>query len=255
MGSAKIYKDNRTNRIGLDKEFIRIFDENRIYYGGNQVWFSDAYWKNIHDLGCGIIAAVNVYLYISGNRSLSKENYSILVEDFVKKYPFSRVLMTSFPGFSLGIAPFEINAYLKARLRAEGIPVHVKWVGTFSGSRKEELSKIEEMVSSDIPVVWAIHSQDKKPVKFYQYDTNKNAYIDDYVKFSDGTKGCQSCTSHYVVITGIQKAGERIMLEISSWGDKYYVDYAEYLMANESGSIINKCINNKFSSIVQIIKD
>ena len=57
---------------------------------------------------------------------------------------------------------------------------------------------------------------------------------------------------HYVTVTGVEEYstsdGTKIMLEISSWGRKYYVNYDEYL------EYVRKNDNFYFSNILYIKK-
>ena len=71
----------------------------------------------------------------------------------------------------------------------------------------------------------------------------------------------QNCQEHYVTVTGIREYdgtdGEhQIMLEISTWGKKYYMDYAEYKafieLQKEDSGFLNHMWENAHNNILYI---
>ena len=52
---------------------------------------------------------------------------------------------------------------------------------------------------------------------------------------------------HYMIITGVLE-GEKTMLEISSWGKRFYINYHDYM------TYIKKYDNSFFSNILYIRK-
>ncbi|MBS4535068.1 hypothetical protein GOQ29_05470 [Clostridium sp. D2Q-14] len=48
------------------KTFVPVFEQNQIYYGGNQKWFNKEFYR---DRGCGTVAAANIAWYMSKNIS------------------------------------------------------------------------------------------------------------------------------------------------------------------------------------------
>ena len=52
-----------------------------------------------------------------------------------------------------------------------------------------------------------------------------------------------STKDHYVTVTGMIQDDDRLLLEISSWGQKFYIDYKEYT------DYVKKCDNYIFSNI------
>ena len=66
-------------------DFIRITDENALFYGGAQSWFADGFSQNG---GCGVVAAANILAYLA----LSDEKYFALYP----KKTFSKSDFTAF---------------------------------------------------------------------------------------------------------------------------------------------------------------
>ena len=77
-------------RVGLDKDFIQVVDGDRVFFGGNQAWFGkDEDYKGMSAYGCGLIALVNLVLYMNGLRRLSKDEYIRNVNEYMQKIPFN----------------------------------------------------------------------------------------------------------------------------------------------------------------------
>lgn len=96
------------------------------------------------------------------------------------------------------------------------------------------------MIKNDIPVIMSFDNTQQKitnyifdtalPKELVLYNTNN------YTSYSDET----TIKSHYMTITGVIEYSQdivlkntneipsEIMLQVSSWGKKYYVSYDEY---------------------------
>src|SRR5690554_131277 len=89
------------------------------------------------------------------------------------------------------------------------------------------LSKIEEMLEKDIPVVFSVGPNKKVDFPMYrQLVSNQEGNLFQYDVSKDDIAG------HYVTITAVIKddiaTKHNIMLRVSSCGDEYYIDYDEY---------------------------
>ena len=71
----------------------------------------------------------------------------------------------------------------------------------------------------------------------------------------------QNCRDHYITVTGIREYdgtdGEhQIMLEISTWGKKYYMDYDDYKafieLQKEDSGFLNHMWENAYNNILYI---
>src|SRR5690554_745977 len=89
------------------------------------------------------------------------------------------------------------------------------------------LSKIEEMLEKDIPVVFSVGPNKKVDFPMYQLEASNQK--GDLYQYAVGKK---NIAGHYVTITGIIKDDiareHNIMLKVSSWGEIHYIDYDEY---------------------------
>ena len=95
--------------------------------------------------------------------------------------------------------------------------------------------------SNDIPVIISIGPGffRKQKVKFYNCEEK-----DGKLKFKPVTQ----TKDHYVTITGVLETENVTMMEISSWGKKYYVNWEEYKR------YVRKYDNYYFSNILYIKK-
>ena len=88
------------------------------------------------------------------------------------------------------------------------------------------------MIDRDIPVVLAANS-----IKlYYKKDTETycpKLYQNDTWNFKtyDFSEWAEVLQSHYVTVTGVMEDEimDKILLRVSSWGKKYYIDYDQYI--------------------------
>ena len=200
----------------MTDKFIRVYDENgRSFYGGDQNWLNDL-GKDIVESGCGVVAAVNVSLYLAKRYEISKQEYIALVQKFAKKHPFSRIEMK----LGIGADPFMLGRYLrKTNNLSKSVKLHYRW----GSGRQTQYELMKKMLGADIPVIWGLYSFfSGKNKGLMLYSFKNGAYIE------RGTT-----RAHYVTATGIvEKMGEnephRRMVRVSSWGEELYVDFDEY---------------------------
>lgn len=216
---AALSQDPRGKRIGsVDEGFLVVTDENGdIFYGGAQGWF-EAEYPEFASYGCGVIAAVNEILYLSGCRDISKADYM----DIVRKYFDSGVLrdyaiVNGFPKLGNGAVPPQLENFIMDELKERGYKVDAHW--DYTHGYEADLDYIEQSLRQGKPVIWSIHDYDSSDgVTLYEYYDGGIQEVD--YKVND----------HYVTITAIyeQPDGER-MLEVSSWGKTYYVKWDNFI--------------------------
>ena len=200
-------------------------------YGGNQGTFStDDYWSLdsiLSRYGCGNIAGSNVILYWAlqnpGNANaitdIAIKDGRIELEDFKS---FSRHMhKTHYFPVARGIGMF--GPQVSNGLNKYGIAhTEEKYASSWSAfwDEDETLRDIRDMLEQDIPVVMAIGISNSGELKLYREANNQYIYKD------------ESTSLHFVTITGLymdkSRANHKIMLEVSSWGEKYFIDYEEY---------------------------
>ena len=216
-------------------------------FGGNQGWFETLDNKKkaetLMDFGCGLIGVGDILLYITGgglsakeSTELDKKAYHDYILSIEKRYFHVLPKM----GISGPLLAWGMNLYFffhkKEMKKYSGNKYHARWFVR----PKNLLSKIKEMLSNDIPVLFSVgpgfFHKEKLPL---------------YSKNVEGTKlvfkPVQRTKDHYMIITGVLE-GEKTMLEISSWGKRFYISYEEYI------KYIKKYDNYFFSNILYIKK-
>lgn len=245
-------------------DYVPVIKDQIPYYGGNQMWFSSNYKTSkdyiIHNYGCGTIATADLFLYLGiknniyrttvtesalmGRDSCYYTNYMSYVRKinsyYTKTKPYIAVLGTriasAFNSYS--------NTY-KLGLKA-------KW--KLKLSYYDMLEHIEEMLYYDIPVILSIGPNTpnlwgKKGISFYHRDildettdiTDIDTHLAHQILYRFRTIR-NNINGHYVTVTGIYRVERTkyyscdnninskggIMLQISSWGKLYYINYEEY---------------------------
>lgn len=283
--------DERGKRIaGLDRSFVSVVMEDNVSlsYGGDQDWFAseDEYIKLS---GCGAIAAVNTYLYIAGITSISKDDYMEYVRDYVNNYLPSYKMLE----LELGADPYTMGKFIEDKLKEQGIKVDTNWLEYDSKDQWDKMEKmlvdgkpviwgifdfgsVDKTIESIIPEVntfstsatatWLnnnlgidvgnivstpisdLTGSHEDGVVFYKFDSSTGEYV--------GATG--EVNSHYVTVTGLieqkqEDGSTRRMVEISSWGKVYYVDYDQYLdEIKEYDSVIEQITAGWGSTIMEI---
>lgn len=243
-----VVKDSNRVRIGsVNQSFVTVTgvpdsDGNlTTTYGGAQAWFmKDPDYKNkLSDFGCGSIASVNQYLYLTGQTTISYDDYRQLVYDFVdaKDQPAALQGIQSIARKTTlytidGFAPNQMTGYVTNMCKSKGVTISSHW--DYFKDYEDDYQSMKEQLNKGVPVIWAVNdfenmAKDSKDltkvgVSFYKYDDKNGQY---YIS-------AEKVTSHYVTATAIyedtDEAGKtRRLVEISSWGNKYYVDYDQYI--------------------------
>ena len=218
--------------------------------------------KYAADQGCGLIAGadvlayINIFHYKEMTKFAKKLNFETTTSTTVNevnkdlwqyigynrfqnyidnKYAYLNYLyklsnkLTIGTEIITGVYPFMIPNSLQSVFNDVFNICNIKYRASWAPkySQYGTYRYIEEMIKNNLPVIFSYDSH------FF----NKELPL--YVKNSNNTfKKAASIKSHYMVITGIirytdnvvnkNKNRYRIMLEISSWGKKYYIDYDEY---------------------------
>ena len=172
-------------RMKLD--YIKILDGAKEFHGGNQSNFG----KNAARSGCGMIAACDMLLFLTGRRSLSAEEYRRFVESACSSF-FYRYNLNLF-----GVTARRIVKYLGEK----------GFMFRFVPKRKLKGAVLEQYISesldSGIPVIARIGLNQKKLHYKITYPVSG--------KYSQG-----SMSWHYITLTGLEKD----TVFFSSWGGK-----------------------------------
>lgn len=214
--------------------------------------------KNINDSGCGLIAACDTFVYISLNSKYNfsntwskigfKTRYTILsgqspVYAYIRYNSLNKALnyydYMSYIG--LMASRFNVSTKLVTGVWPVNVPGSLPW--EFNNLFKESKvnlhaywdtnknysvckSKIEKMLKNNIPVVFCFDNttNTKKRLNYYE-----STDLCSYKRIND--VGC-----HYMTVTRlieympdvVKLTGHKTLLQVSSWSNKYYIDFEEY---------------------------
>lgn len=195
--------------------FIKIKRGTKEYFGGNQSW-----WKNENDYmsgyGCGVIALCNLELYISGVgiKGITYEDYKAYVDKRKgEAYFLDQRKKLQVPG----LLPLVMERGLDKFYGERNMEPVISWCPTINKKRIRKL--IEHMLKNNIPIVASYYVFNKKnKLDLYTYDKrNKTFEKSAWIK------------RHYFNIVGITRRDGRDMLVISTWGERYYVLYDQWI--------------------------
>lgn len=210
----------------LKREYIKVRRKSsgKLTFGGDQGFFHAAVPskadKKKNASGCGIVAFGDLLLYLGKRgedfQTLESEGCirEILEEDEYRSYfniIYSFLGGIPFPG---GISGFSLFFGFNRLARRKGWKLRAKW----GMSRKKLKARIEEMLTRDIPVILCI------PMMIMKKDKPDGLWL---YPAADGQKAVFT-KAHYVVVTGMIQKNHVLYYEISSWGEKYYINADEY---------------------------
>lgn len=202
-------------------------------FGGSQTWFDKEgkirdRW--LHLSSCGLIAACDFLIYFCRSRDLRVKwlPESVWSEAAVvrkKEYMafLRRVARRGYPIIPrVGSIGPQIPLYLNHFLRKHRQPYRLFFL--WKNTKKKRLRIIDGSIRDGLPVILVIGPHFMKP-------GSKNG-VTFYRRSKDGvmTAAYKNIYRHFVTITGIYdppEAASPLYLEISSWGQRLYIDYDE----------------------------
>lgn len=204
----------------LQRPFLQMHGKSGTSFGGNQTWFLHKFLRKV---GCGVISASNVLLYLQGRELMTESAYMEFAKNIWMRY------LPVIPGFGMNglTLMFGLNRYFQKN----GIPYRAFW----GISGRKMIDRIDKMLEKDIPVILSVGPNfpdfwGKNQLTFYARTDDK--------KYIPAAK----TKAHYVTVT----ARDGIYLQISSWGKKYYIDLREYR------EYVKCCSNSLVSNIICI---
>jgi len=222
--------------------YVAIKKDGDVFYGGSQMWYEkNGRFSNsdiIRSYGCGTIAAGDLFLYLALQdagrqnritRIAMKDGGSIMQEHYISYLDYIDSQYTKTKRW-IGVTGPKLASALNRYFRFAGIEYEASWAWSLTSSFM--LERIEEMIKADIPVILSVGPNTPilwgdAGIPFYLPVNTENAgHVERrYVKSANS-----NVHGHYVTVTGVipEPAAGRIMLCISSWGRKYYMDYDEY---------------------------
>ena len=231
------FHDTRSN-------YVPVRNSGNDSYAGNQGWFSDKNWFStdyiLRNYGCGTIAAGDLFLYLAlqkrantvstdtyldGKSYINKKDYKNYINWINSRYT-ETMRFTGVIGSKLEVA---INHYIKQETK---LKLSASW--KYSLTYKSMLNNLKKMMNNDLPAIISIGLNSQKlwsDTGIHFYDQTKTKVKGQLYKYEEVR---EKINGHYVTVTGIiidnnvKNANQKIMLEISSWGKKFYVSYIEY---------------------------
>ena len=241
-------------------------------YGGRQQWFSKE-TKNMksyhmHCNGCGIIALSDLFLYfaltlpdgrktragevLDTHGSIYREEYMKFAEEIRDQY----AMIFGNSGTFAWQLSYAINSYFKDN------DISKKAYFEMALSPLKLLKKMQVMLKNNEPIIlmigqsWptSLSKVRKIGIPFFKQkrciNIGKTAPQSAYAEYQIAEKNVYG---HFVVVTGIiidqnpKWASQDIMLRISSWGEEYYISYAQYwqFIRNNSKPWLNGIIELK----------
>lgn len=235
-----------TEKLGLTSPYTSVKTDSGSSFGGSQMWFGfsrenrkrlDKFKEAnvIRAFGCGLIAACDIFDYLSRKEGSASASSGVYTEKEYEDYIYRMNREYFHTRYYFGVTGFKLARKMNKLLKKLKTGYKASW-----GVGADVLpAKIEEMLTNDIPVLISIGPAifKKKELSFYSA-TEKDGEL--VFKSSTHTK------DHYVTVTGMYDDGEKIMLEISSWGRRYYIDFDEYT------TYVKENDNTLFSNILYI---
>lgn len=215
---------------GLTRQYIQVKRKktNIAAYGGDQGFFRDADGREEDErkrrMGCGIVAFCDLLLYLAGsspvyqirenkrylNRELSEGEYKDwfnFIYEFLGGLPKKR---------NKGLSGFRLSRKFNQMAAAENWDLKAVW----GWSGRKIFNRMTQMLQRDIPVILCV------PMMLFKKDRDKG--ITFYKREGEVFRKACIVSEHYVMVTEIFEERENIFLGISSWGEKYYVNWNEY---------------------------
>lgn len=230
--------------------YVRVRNDNRISFGGNQGWFSKTESRHSALLargGCGLVACADFILYHAARKNLQWPDlpasflqdpaHAVTKEDYLaflrRLNRFRYPILPFFGSFNWQV-PLCLNLFF--RQHHSDVRVHM----LFKNSRKKRKEVIEQSIENGYPCILLVGT------RFLR--TKKTPGVTFYTLQEDGTMtpAYKDVTAHYVSITGLHfpaDASAPMFLEISSWGSRFYID------SEELDHYIRRCSNPLFSSL------
>ncbi len=202
--------------IELLHEFPAVQHAGKRLYGGDQSFSQD---KTVRSCGCGVIAALDLLIYLCRYHGCRIPRLETLVRsDPIPSSEYDRCVLDLkrryfplIPGH--GINGLSLAFGVNRLFRRFELPYRAHW-GVFGTGFWFE---IERMLRCDLPVILSVGPN--FPL-FWQHNALPFYIKRPNERFSPATRA----HAHYVSVTGIDEQ----WLRISSWGREYYISRSEY---------------------------
>lgn len=195
------------------------------YSAGSQQWFERRNFFSrdgrIRRYGCGVIAAADYCIYRQILKAPDdREAYLSLVRELERR--FLRVI----PGF--GISAYLYSGILNLLLRRNRAAERFRSKSFFFYNQKtrERLLLIaQEQLLADCPVILILGAapfifKKRRGVTLYRLRNGRMEAEKEHV------------AAHFITVTAILEISQEVMMEVYSWGERYYLSVDEYLRSS-----------------------
>ncbi len=207
--------------IRLKYPYISVQYQDGLSYGGSQRMSES---KILKSSGCGVVAALDLLLYLTKSRSIHVDSKlkALSLFDAIpwKKYNhmLSRLCRSYFPVIPYhGMNGLGLMAGMQMFFLKNKMPYSCHWCI----SDRDLWKKVYQMLDEDIPVIMSVGPN------FPLIWKKGKAIL--YIKNDKGNyTPASSVKAHFITITGIDDN----WIEISSWGKRFYINrrnYEEYV--------------------------
>lgn len=179
----------------LELDYLKVKTETGVMYGGNQKYFGKAVSKS----GCGMIAACDMLLYLSGKNAgtISFSDYTAFAEKLRDEVFYKNTKNL------LGIFPRRLTNILTEK-SGRKFRYYPSW--KFLGGNGKKLTEfISEEIKIGVPVIVRVGAS----IGGFPYKIKYPA--------SGNNLRAGKMSWHYITVTGISESG---ILTFSSWGLK-----------------------------------
>lgn len=201
--------------IGLKHNYIKVCISRGVFsYGGDQAFFDvpeDKKGAFKRQSGCGMIALMDVYSYLKGNRSfVSVKEYRNALNKLVHHIMWH----PSRSGTKNLFIVYAMNRFFRE--------LKIKGIGYWAASVSRLEKRITRMLGKDIPVIICIPFmllpwQKKHRLALYTFNEGRQIMMSTH-----------STNAHFVTVTGIVEHNAHRYYRVSSWGKCLYIDTFEY---------------------------
>lgn len=220
-----------------NRDYVKIVDDaGAASFGGSQRWFLDASYasdKTMAGVGCGSIAAADFMLYTSATHTdMGSSPARAVLRDAAGAYlkssymPFAADVFARYarPAPGLGTTGTALARGLNRYFRDYAIAHRAEWRFAMSGDAM--LRKISDMLARDLPVITVIPAFTRLLRK--KMLPMRSSLVAPRTAAFRGTN-YDKLAGHFIVITALRKGvDDAPVLEVSSWGRRYFINYADY---------------------------
>lgn len=219
------YPQEKRREAALLNEYISLERGGAGSYGGGQQWSAD---KTMKSCGCGVIAGLDMLLYMRRNLpgcgaipfAAGEDGERIPDGVYFSYADRLRRYLPLIPG--RGINGLMLTAGLELFFLRYGVPYTIRW-GVLTGGLFDAIS---DMLGQNLPVILAVGPNFPRFWRDDKLSLYRRTAAGEY--FASG-----AAKAHYVVVTGI----DADWLRISSWGREYFINRREYVTYGRAHSL------------------